>query len=163
MKAVRNVQGARHESRLAPKRADPYRDTMKVAAGAACPRCRASYEAGRWTWNSPPQDAARRLCPACRRLEDDFPAGHLTLRGPFFDAHRQEVLDFVVARAERARLEHPLQRIIGMQETAGGVLVTTTDAHLARGLALALQQAHKGDVDLVFSRDENFVRASWSR
>lgn len=163
MKAVRRVRGVRHEERLAPRREDPYHDTMKDAAPATCPRCRAGYQDGRWTWSPAPPDAARRTCPACQRLEDDFPAGYVTLKGSFFDAHRREILDLVMARAERARLEHPLQRIIGMQDTSGGLVVTTTDARLARGLAIALQAAFKGNLNLSFSRDENFIRATWSR
>ena len=102
-------------------------------------------------------------CPACRRIEDDFPAGYVTLKGPFLAEHRDEVLAVVTARAERARLAHPLQRIIGMQEVARGVLVTTTDGHLARGIGVALRDAFKGELELAFSKEENLVRATWSR
>jgi hypothetical protein len=41
--------------------------------------------------------------------------------------------------------------------------VTTTDSHLARGIAEALQAAYKGDLKLRYSRDENLVRATWKR
>lgn len=164
MKPARKNVGARHEERLQPAREDGYHDDFKHADPAACPRCRATYLRGRWTWAQAPADCVRRLCPACQRIEDNFPAGYVTIRGEFLAAHRDEVLKLVAARAERARLSHPLQRIIGMQEVErGGVLVTTTDAHLARGIGVALRDAFKGQLGIRFSRDENLVRATWSR
>jgi hypothetical protein len=163
MKTARKTTGVRHEQRMHPVREDSYRDELKHAEPAACPRCRATYLRGRWTWQPAPADAVRQTCPACQRIEDDFPAGYVTIRGAFLAGHRDEILNVVMARAERARREHPLQRIIGMQDVASGVLVTTTDGHLARGIGMALRDAFKGELDLAFSRDENLVRATWSR
>lgn len=163
MKSARKTTGPRHEQRPGANRDDSYRDTRKEADPVACPRCHASYRAGRWTWRPAAPGAARHPCPACQRLEDNFPAGQVTLRGPFFAAHREEVLALVSARAKRALEEHPLQRIIGMKPDGDAVLVTTTDPHLARGIAVALQAAYKGSLDLAFSRDEHFVRATWTR
>lgn len=163
MKSARKTTGARHEQRMKPLREDSYRDERKAAGPATCRRCHATRLAGRWSWNAPPADAERVLCPACRRLEHNLPAGYVTARGEFVAAHRDEVLGLVVARAERARERHPLQRIIGMQEIDRGVLVTTTDGHLARGIAVALRDAFKGELDLSFSKEENLVRATWSR
>lgn len=39
------------------------------------------------------------------------------------------------------RREHPLERIMGIEDTKEGALVTTTDAHLARRIAEALHSA----------------------
>ena len=163
MKTFRRTPATRHEERLAPARDDSYHDELKHADPAACRRCRATYLHGRWSWKPAPPDAPRSLCPACQRIEDNFPAGYVTLKGAFLAGHRDEVLNLVMARAERARLEHPLQRIIGMQDVASGVLVTTTDGHLARGIGVALRDAFKGQLEITFSKDENLVRATWSR
>lgn len=163
MKPARKTTGARHEERMKPLREDSYHDELKLADPATCQRCHATYLKGRWTWRPAPEDAVRTTCPACQRMEDNFPAGYVTLKGDFFASHRDEILGMVMARAERAREEHPLQRIIGMQDVARGVLVTTTDAHLARGIGVALKDAFKGELDLDFSKEENFVRATWSR
>ena len=163
MKNPRRTAGARHEQRMRPVRQDSYHDELKVAEPATCPRCHATYLRGRWTWHAAPEHALRTTCPACQRIEDDFPAGYVTIKGAFLAEHRDEILNVVMARAERARQEHPLQRIIGMQEISRGMLVTTTDGHLARGIGVALRDAFKGELDLAFSRDENLVRATWSR
>ena len=164
MKATRKTtSGARHEESMKPRREDSYRDEAHQGGPATCPRCRASYLRGRWCWAPAPADAERMTCPACHRIEDNFPGGYVTLRGPFFAQHRDEILQLVMARSERAWGEHPLQRIIGMQDVERGVLVTTTDAHLARGIGVALRDAFKGELDLAFSKDENLVRATWAR
>ena len=163
MKTARKTTGARHEQRTPPKRADSYREDHKQGDPLACRRCRASYVRGRWSWAPAAAEAGRTLCPACQRIEDNFPAGYVTIKGAFLAGHRDEILNVVMARAERAREEHPLQRIIGMQDVHRGVLVTTTDGHLARGIGVALRDAFNGDLDLTFSKDENLVRATWSR
>ena len=162
MKTARKA-ATRHEPRLAPTRQDSYRDTEKAPDPATCPRCHATYLRGRWIWREAPPNARRETCPACQRIEERFPAGYLTLKGAFFEAHRDQVLESVAARAARAREEHPMQRVIGMERVVGGTLVTTTDAHLARALGVALRDAFKGQLDLDFSPDENLVRATWIR
>jgi hypothetical protein len=163
MKTTRKTTGRRHEQRMRPVREDSYHDELKIAEPATCPRCRATLVRGHWTWQRAPADAVPHTCPACQRIEDDFPAGYVTLKGEFLAAHRDEILGVVMARAERARREHPLQRIIGMQEVSRGVLVTTTDGHLARAIGVALRDAFKGELELAFSKEENLVRATWSR
>jgi NMD protein affecting ribosome stability and mRNA decay len=142
---------------------DSYRALGKLHDPAQCPRCGAAFVKGRWTWGLAPADAVSQTCPACQRIEDNFPAGAVTLKGPFFAAHRDEVLNIVTAREARAREEHPLQRIIGVEPLAQGVLVTTTDIHLARGIARSVHDAFKGSLDITYNRDEQFVRATWSR
>lgn len=153
----------RKEQRTPPRNADPYRDSRKAQAPGSCPRCGATYQEGHWSWLPAPASAERRTCPACLRIEQRQPAGFVSLGGPFFTAHREEVMRLVRAHELRERTAHPLQRLIGVEDDAQGVLVTTTDAHLARGLAVALHDAFHGDLDLDFAPGENQVRARWYR
>lgn len=142
---------------------DSYHASAKLHFPAVCPSCNAAYRDGRWTWGKPAPDAVAHKCPACARIEDDFPAGYVALRGRFLPAHKDEILNVVRAREERAKSEHPLQRIIAVQPTAEGVLVTTTDVHLARGIARAVHDAFKGELDLRYNKSENLLRATWTR
>ncbi|HSJ96007.1 MAG TPA: BCAM0308 family protein [Myxococcota bacterium] len=155
--------GLRREQRMKPLRDDSYRADAKMPDPATCPECHAAYLKGRWTWREVPAGAARQTCPACRRIAERMPAGFLTLSGPFFADHRDEVLGLVTARAARAREEHPMQRLIGVAEVAGGVEVTTTDAILARTLATAVHKAYKGELEVRPTGDEKIARATWSR
>ncbi len=144
-------------------REDSYRETEKLPDPSHCPKCGATFMKGRWTWAKAPADAPRHKCPACQRLEDRFPAGYVTLKGPFLAEHRTEILNLVKAREARAKEEHPLQRIMAVEPAADGVVVTTTDSHLARGIAMAVHEAFKGTLDMSYSRGENLLRATWKR
>jgi hypothetical protein len=128
-----------------------------------CPKCAASYHKGRWSWAEGPAGATRLKCPACRRIEANYPAGEVTLTGAYLQAHRADVLNLVMSREARARHDFPMQRIIDVVAFPDGVRVTTTDGHLARSIALAVHEACKGELDLSFEKDPAFVRATWSR
>ncbi|MDE2094579.1 MAG: ATPase [Burkholderiales bacterium] len=145
------------------RRHDAYRADHKPPEPTACPRCHASYHAGRWQWTVAPGGAHEELCPACRRIRDEFPAGYLTIEGEFFRAHRDELMRLVEHRAEQVKAEHPLQRVMAIDETADGVLVTTTDTHLARGLGEALHHAHQGELKFHYEDAQDLLRVHWKR
>jgi hypothetical protein len=44
-----------------------------------------------------------------------------------------------------------------------GVLVTTTDAHLARRMGDALHDAYKGELEYHYNPEDNLLRVLWSR
>lgn len=143
---------------------DPYRATRKPPEGTACPTCHASIHNGRWTWQKPAKDAVEMVCPACRRIDDRFPAGYVTIKGEFFGAHRDEIVALIEGLEKTEKAERPLMRIMGIQAMRDGTTeVTTTDSTLARGIAEALHEAYKGDLKLRYSRDENLLRAVWKR
>jgi hypothetical protein len=142
---------------------DVYGLRGKLPDPTACPSCGAMYRNGRWTWGSPPADAHRAECPACRRIADDYPAGLVTVRGEFALAHRQEILSLAHHVEEREKREHPLKRIMAVREEPGALVVTTTDARLARGIGEALEHAYKGELDYRFGETENVLRVSWER
>lgn len=59
--------------------------------------------------------------------------------------------------------EHPLARIIDIDERGKQTVVTTTDLRLAHRIADAVQHAHRGEMNVKFSQDEYRVRIHWSR
>ncbi len=142
---------------------DPYRASSKPPDPTQCPRCHAVFHQGRWTWATAPEDPHLQTCPACQRIQDHFPAGYLTIKGSFFGEHRDEILHLIRNHEEAEKAQRPLQRIMDIEEQRDGVQVTTTDSHLARGIAEALHSAYQGDLKMRYSRDENLVRASWTR
>lgn len=69
-----------------------------------------------------------------------------------------------LARNEQhQRAEHPLKRIMAIEQQKDSVLVTTTDIHLARGIGEALRHAYQGELDLKYNADEHLLRVHWSR
>lgn len=142
---------------------DPYRLRGKLSDPSACPSCGAMYRAGRWTWGSPPVDAHRTVCPACRRIADGYPAGIVTLQGEFALEHAEEIGGLVRNLEQREKKEHPLKRIMSIRAEQEGMVITTTSPRLARGIGEALQHAFDGELDYRFGEAESVLRVDWRR
>ncbi len=142
---------------------DSYRSRGKLPEPTLCPQCGAVYSGGRWQWLPKPEKAHREMCPACHRVHDHFPAGYVKLEGEFFTQHRAELLNLVHHVEQREKAEHPLQRIIGITEENGAMLVATTDIHLARGIGDAIHHAYQGHLESHYNPEENLLRVHWKR
>lgn len=143
---------------------DPYSTRRKLRSLTVCPDCHAVFEKGHWRWrNSWPNSALEQACPACRRIRDRYPAGWLTLKGPFVKANRQEIIDIARNAQDRESAEHPLNRIMRIEDTREGLLITTTDIHLPRLIGEALCRAHKGQLRLRYDAQGYAVRVEWTQ
>jgi NMD protein affecting ribosome stability and mRNA decay len=142
---------------------DTYKAKGKLTEPTVCPECSAVYREGRWQWTDAPANAHKETCPACHRVYDNQPAGYVTLEGPFFEAHSEEIGRLVQHHVEHERTEHPLKRIIAMTNQQGAMLVTTTDTHLARGIGEAVRHAYQGELKTEHTSGENLVRVYWHR
>jgi NMD protein affecting ribosome stability and mRNA decay len=153
----------RTDRRIQEHENDAYGLRGKLPEPTGCPECGATYRNGRWTWTAAPADAPRTSCPACRRIKDGVPAGVVTIEGEFASAHRAEIENLVRNFEEREKRDHPLKRIIAIDEQEGALVVSTTDGKLARSIADALHNAYQGELDYQFTERENVFRARWSR
>ncbi len=151
----------RHDHVIHEREHDSYKSKGKLPEPTACPVCRAVFHQGRWQWAEVPADAHHQICPACQRIQDKFPAGFVALEGEYLKLHRNELLQIIGHIGERAQQEHPLERIMGIEEENGGMLVTTTDIHLARGIGEALHHAHHGELEFHYNDEENLLRVNW--
>jgi hypothetical protein len=142
---------------------DPYRARGKWPEPSTCPGCGAIFHHGHWQWGTAAADAAQHLCPACRRIRDRVPAGQLTLSGPFFAQHREEILHLVRNAETKAKAEHPLERIMDMKDEADRTVVTFTDSHLTHGIGEALRHAYHGELDSRYTDEGDLLRVTWSR
>ncbi|WP_248802365.1 BCAM0308 family protein [Pseudomonas sp. MWU13-2100] len=145
---------------------DPY-CLQRVEGSALCPHCGAVYQAGNWTWHTPENtvvaDAKTVTCPACRRTEDNMPAGTLTLSGSFLPGHRNEIVHLIEHTEKKEKAEHALERIMKLTDSDGTLVVTTTGIHLANRLGHALKDAFKGHADYHYGDNEYRLSVNWSR
>lgn len=142
---------------------DPYHSKRKIVAPTACPGCGAIYNNGRWSWGDAPAGAHEHLCPACQRIQDRVPAAFLTLRGDFVAAHREEIMNLIRNYEQREKTEHPLKRVIDTDEQEEGIVISFTDAHLARGIGDAIHRAYEGDIDYQYTKEDIMLRVTWTR
>ena len=145
------------------KRHDPYQAAGKYAEPTRCGTCGAVFHRGRWQWGSAPPGSHIALCPACQRIRDKLPAGEVTLEGTFIDAHRVELVQLIRNQAEHEREEHPMHRIVHLDEDADRVRVSTTDIHLPQRIGEALKRAYDGELEMHYGHDEYTVRVRWRR
>jgi NMD protein affecting ribosome stability and mRNA decay len=164
MKAERGgFRMLQHEQLLKELVHDSYKMKSKLAEPARCKECGAVYRRGRWTWEPATAPAHDTLCPACHRMRDGMPAGYVSLAGEFFREHREEVLRRVRNCEADEKREHPLERIMAMSASGEGMLVTTTDTHLAHRIGQALRKSWKGEVEFHYNKEDNLLRVSWRR
>lgn len=142
---------------------DVYRMQGKLPEPTICPQCNAVFLKGRWQWAKSDAGAHQEVCPACHRQNDKRPAGILILKGPFLVSNQDEILQLVSHHEQHERAEHPLKRIIGIEKSGDSVTITTTDIHLAQGIAKAVHHAYQGELEMQYSKGQNQVRAEWKR
>jgi hypothetical protein len=153
----------RRDQRLLETAMDSYKTKGKLREPTVCPDCGAVFHAGRWQWLAKPKGAHLTSCPACHRVRDHFPAGYVSLAGEFFATHEQEILHLIQHREAQEKAEHPLQRIMAIEKTERGTVVTTTDIHLARGIGEALHHAYQGELEFHYNPEQNLLRINWIR
>lgn len=153
----------RHDRLIQEFAHDAYQSKGKPAEPTVCPQCKAVFHEGRWNWMTPPAGAHQALCPACHRENDHFPAGFVHLEGPFFTSHRDEILNLLHNEERRERDAHPLKRIMAIEDQKNGVMVTTTDIHLARGIGEAVHHAYRGELEYHYNAEQNLLRVHWLR
>ena len=142
---------------------DTYQSKGKLAEPTRCPGCGAVYSGGRWNWGFAPPEAQEESCPACQRMRDHFPAGYVVLKGEFLAGHRDELLQLARNRETQEKAEHPLERIMAVEDVEGGVQITTTDTHLARNIGEAVHSAYKGELEYHYNKEQDLLRVHWAR
>jgi hypothetical protein len=143
---------------------DPYKTRLKLKEPTVCPGCGAVFHQGRWHWEThPPADANEEMCQACHRTKDSHPAGTATLTGGFLEGHKEEILHLIRHQEELEKGEHPLHRIMSIEEEPGRIVVSTTDIHLPRRIGKAVFKAYEGDLDFHYEEEAYFLRVNWTR
>ena len=142
---------------------DPYKRVQKLPEPSFCPQCGAVYHAGRWQWGQHPDGAHEVLCQACHRINDKYPAGVLTLTGTSVAANGEELTRIARHQEASEKQDHPLNRIIGIEQSADRLVISTTDIHLPVRIGKAIRRAFRGKLDRHFDEAGYFVRVTWHR
>jgi hypothetical protein len=143
---------------------DPYKTKSKLPEPTVCPHCHAIYKEGRWQWAECwPIDAHSQICQACHRTTDGCPAGVVTLTGSFALIHKAEILNLARQQEAQEKREHPLHRIMQIEEKPNSIVIKTTDIHLPRSIGEALRHAYKGNLKLRYTEESYSIEVKWRR
>lgn len=153
----------RFDRQLAEEHKDPYRPKTKLPEPTVCPQCGLVFRDGHWQQAAKMANAHEQLCPACQRSNDRFPAGYVTLHGPFVASHRDDLLKLARSTEEKEKGQHPLQRIMDVAESGESIEITTTDIHVARRIGEAIERAYEGALDVNYGPEDYVVRVTWTR
>lgn len=164
---MRRQRSPRHQAAAEPRPGRRYYEEgpEKLPENSSCPRCGASYHKGRWVSRRAPAGSPEHVCPACERIETDYPAGVVQVAGAFAQAHRDELVGLLRNIEQRERAEHPLKRIMAIRDEDDGFSVSVTDASLARSFGRALERAYEGELEQppTTSELQDLVRVRWTR
>ncbi|MFH1851919.1 MAG: BCAM0308 family protein [Candidatus Neomarinimicrobiota bacterium] len=153
----------RSDRLLKQKRHDVYQEQGKLPDPTGCSDCGAVFTNGRWTWKEVPPMANTVICPACRRMKEQVPSGHIEIKGAFFNDHRQEILNLVNNVEKQEKGEHPQERIMKINDRGDNILVTTTGIHIARRIGESLARSYKGEHSFQYLKNEKQILVTWER
>src|SRR5262249_39811881 len=91
------------------------------------------------------------------------PAGIVTLQGGTTREDREEMMRLARHQEAEEKREHPLNRIISIEEDAQAVVINTTGIHLPRRIGEAVKRAFRGNLEEEFEKDGYCVRVNWRR
>ena len=153
----------RNDRLIKEKRHDVYQEKGKRPEPTVCPQCNALFVNGRWSWGKPPKEVHETLCPACRRIAENLPAGYIEIKGRFFREHQDEILNLARNVEKQESNERPLERIISITDEKNRTLVTTTGINIARRIGEALSRSYNGDFSFQYAEGEKSIRVYWER
>lgn len=149
---------------------DPYIMDQGLPEPTICTGCQAVYRNKRWYLDveafkhlSDDVKVTRQLCPGCRKIEDGYAEGYVTLRGAYLWAHEEEIRNILRNEVTKARAKNPLERIIRMEREGQDLVIETTEEKLAEHLGRALHKSHQGELKVVWTDDHAICRVTWQR
>ena len=93
----------------------------------------------------------------------DVPGGVLKLTGDFVWEHKEEILNLIRNESGKVLATNPLERIVSLESSDGGIEITTTNEKLAQRIGKALHKAYSGTVEYQWSGDSKLARVLWHR
>jgi NMD protein affecting ribosome stability and mRNA decay len=139
-------------------------------ANTVCSRCGAVYENQRWQFDEQQRDllvnsgvAHEVVCPGCKKIAERNPSGIITLRGDYWQEHREEILNLIRNEEARGMNNNPIARIMDIYEEDGELVIQTTNEKLAQRIGRKIDQAHNGKLEYKWSQDNQLVRVNWER
>ncbi|MCS7258177.1 MAG: BCAM0308 family protein [candidate division WOR-3 bacterium] len=159
-------QRSQERSGPSSRLSDPYL-VKKIPEPNICPVCGLVYYKKRWRKDEQlkaelEEVAYKYKCPACRKIEDHYPMGIVTVSGNFWPTVKDQIINLIHHQEEKESFTNPLARIISLNYRKDVLVVETTTENLAIMIGKALNRAYKGELKISFS-DNKIARVNWQR
>jgi len=162
---VNTVRKMEEKGKRTPRSLDVYKESGGVKGGGFC-GCGTVFSNKRWrhgVQGGLAEGGQVLVCPACRRIADQNPAGIVSLSGSYFIAHKAVIDNQISNMVQEAFSKNPLSRILDTSSGNDGVTVKTTDAKLAEKIGRDVFKSHAGELSITWNDPDSPVRVSWSR
>lgn len=167
------MKGKKASVKVGKKAIDTYKDPYLPKEGphdmAVCEKCHAIYHNKRWSMDETLYKRSKEnkktlfaLCPACRKIRDNYAEGFVILKGDYLKEHKQDILNLIKNEEERAMGYNPLERIIDIKDRGSMVEITTTHEKLAQRIGKKIHSAFKGNLEMKLTEDR-VTRVVWER
>ena len=149
---------------------DPYLLKKDSHGVAYCKECRGVYKNRYWSFDeeefkrfAKSEEIDSVICPACKKINDNYPEGIVTLRGDFLQQHKDEILNLIKNEENKAKGINSLERIIEIKEDDGKIVITTTNEKIAQRIGRGVYKAYHGEIEYKWSQDNRMLRVEWER
>jgi NMD protein affecting ribosome stability and mRNA decay len=136
---------------------DTYARRAKNEGAVVCKRCGVVHHGGKWSWGKAAGETRAGLCPACERIRDHYPAGTIRLDKGLLE-FRDEIKHLIANVEELEKVEHPLERVMDIQESANGMVVTTTGLHVARRITSKLERRFHKKARIRYPKEQSLMQ-----
>jgi NMD protein affecting ribosome stability and mRNA decay len=147
---------------------DPYLLSKAYPEPTICPTCGLIFHKKRWLQDeklarSVSKVAGKHKCPACRKIEDHYVMGFVSITGTFFLTIKKEIVNIIHNQEKKEKIRNPLARIMSLKEKDDMIMVETTNDNLAIAIGKALKRSHGGELSVNYGNNEQFARVIWHR
>lgn len=162
------IQRSLERSGPIPRLSDPYLLAKAYSEPTICPSCGLVFHKKRWLRDDHlaqevGEVAEKHKCPACRKIEDHYVMGLITISGSFLANAKDEIVNLIKNQEKKETFRNPLARIMSLKILENNIIVETTTENLAIMIGKALHRAHQGELEINFSQNDKLVRVHWYR
>lgn len=145
---------------------DPYLNVQPPGEPLRCPVCGNIYAKKRWYRSDQYslEDGSRArsyTCPGCKKVQDGYYRGELSVSGDFLGEHNEEISHLIQNEVHKRQEKNPLSKLVEVDVDGSEVEFHTTNGKLAEHLGRSLEKAYQGELEI--QKTEHVTRVRWSR